>query len=1376
MTIDRRLQILNGAADQQPVTTVSALRHVAHLVLLGEPGIGKTTVLEDEAAAAGTIAIKVRELINETVALPAGTLFLDALDEYRMGATDLGKVDALVKAIRAAGNPHWRLTCRAEDWKKAADVAAVRRSTGGAPITVAQLLPLDIAEQIQVLTALGVDDPDAFINRAHALGAAGLLESPLSLELLHRSVIGGGPWPTSRFELFDRATFALAHEENATHRLDHARASAETVLGAAAKASLVLLVSGGRFLWRSGALPPGGDVRAYVPAAALGLEPTLVRDMVGSSLFRGEGEAFEPVHRTIAEFLAGRALARAVHGVPGEAALPLGRALALLTGTGDRAPSDLRGLYAWFAAHLAAIGEMADARALVEADAVTVLVYGDAATFDAAGKRSMLANLDRHDPFFRASEVGVTAVGGLASEELADDLRQAIEVGDGTHRMMTVYEVLAAGRPVDSLLPTLRTIALDPARPEWQRTRAMTAWLNGQSDPAAARRSLFAAMVAEAPSGARESMRAELLAGLPAEGVTDDDIRSVVAAFAAAPSDSTVMRLFGLRIAVEIAPRPALFDVPLDWLPPETSRRQDIDVENFLDHALAAAIKETPDLAASRLWTWLTNARDDRLSGLGEATRPALRAWLDAASGNPLDLFEAVLATDDPSEGPWMIGTYFSFVAGPPTGAMLDRLTTLAVAARGARRQRLLAIAVEIGRKATVGEAAYWRLHGYLAAMPKGGKRLLKALNVVDIERWQRRQARYKLSSRRKAVSERAKNLAALQLLAPSMAVGGNTKALEWAAQIYFHPRDKADEERSPLERLIAVTDPATLAAILAGWSHHATNDIPGITPATLGEAEAEHTHFFSEYAAIAGLHRLLEAAAIDPSSLPLTLAIIVFHSGWIVQDRDDKGRLQAWAWHRLNLDPAAGAAALVAFWEPILVKGYVDSNMWYQVGETIGGDASSGALATLLERHPAMFAKILRPVLAAAGARLDRAEIARLADAALLLPGLSDEQRATWSLAAFACAPLDHPNALVGLGEPLLALFDGSSGSVFLDAFGVGSDAERAAVAAGVFTAIAPHVAPYIELKNGRVKLEYRLSEAGNVMLKRLGALAAPAATETLVVLRSELAAYPAWEAAIRHATEQQARARRDGEYTPPPMAAILGLLAGEAPISAADLRAILTTELRRFGRELRTGPNSPWKDYWNTDKYETPVDPKVENVARDITLNRLQDRLAKYRIAIAGAEVRRAAGTRADVLAVTGAGRNLPIEAKRHYHADLWDAAAGQLQGYAADEGADGYGILLVFWYGDVEPTPPRADGQVSTTAAELEAFLVGDLSPELRARTDIVVLDVSAPERARPKPKKADVAARPKKTAGEAGKPVARAKSASAAKPRARRGATA
>jgi hypothetical protein len=158
--------------------------------------------------------------------------------------------------------------------------------------------------------------------------------------------------------------------------------------------------------------------------------------------------------------------------------------------------------------------------------------------------------------------------------------------------------------------------------------------------------------------------------------------------------------------------------------------------------------------------------------------------------------------------------------------------------------------------------------------------------------------------------------------------------------------------------------------------------------------------------------------------------------------------------------------------------------------------------------------------------------------------------------------------------------------------------------------------------------------------------------------------------------------------------------------------------------------------------DSHGNVTTPLIENECRDHLLDRLRDRLKSYSIAGAVPEARRGEATRADMLLLTGAGRNLPVEAKRHYNPDIWVAAATQLQAYAADEGADGFGIYLVFWFGnDIEPTPVRPNGEDGPmSGAELEAMLKCDLSPDLRARTDVIVFDVSNP--------KASATAKPRK----------------------------
>jgi len=345
--------------------------------------------------------------------------------------------------------------------------------------------------------------------------------------------------------------------------------------------------------------------------------------MLDTPLFRGEGETFEPMHRTIAEFLAGKALAAAVHGSRSRTALPLARAVALITGNDRSPPTELRGLFAWFAAHLAVAGDDGPALRLIAADPVTVLSYGDAAVFETSSRRALLNNLGRLDPYFRTSEVGVTAVGGLAGEDLAEDFTAILmDSTDGTHRLLTVFEALTVGRPVRpvrSLRSLLRALVLDPTRPEWQRSGAIEAYLNDAENPPLLRRELFDALATEAASVAREAVRARLAGGFAAGELTVADVRSVLAEYRRCGSDNMMGRLYSLQRRLESEPMLELFDDPIaTWLPPRNDGDRDhgIEISHLLDHALAQAIRSALELSASAVWRWVANVRRESWSEL----------------------------------------------------------------------------------------------------------------------------------------------------------------------------------------------------------------------------------------------------------------------------------------------------------------------------------------------------------------------------------------------------------------------------------------------------------------------------------------------------------------------------------------------------------------------------------------------------------------------------------------------------------------------------------------------------------------------------------------------------------------------------------------
>jgi hypothetical protein len=220
----------------------------------------------------------------------------------------------------------------------------------------------------------------------------------------------------------------------------------------------------------------------------LGFESRVAAAALDTALFRGEGYAFQPFHRTVAEFLAARFLAARVVGATDAPGLPLRRETALITGNDHKAPSELRGLYAWFAAHLHKEGDPSGARRLIERDAATVLAYGDAAAFDTVGRKEILMNLDREDPYFLSSQNDATVFGGLAGNDLAADFIAILDADVRSHLQVTVLQALADGPPVGRMSEKLRQIALTDSRPFWIRERAAARRHAAGPEPACAAR------------------------------------------------------------------------------------------------------------------------------------------------------------------------------------------------------------------------------------------------------------------------------------------------------------------------------------------------------------------------------------------------------------------------------------------------------------------------------------------------------------------------------------------------------------------------------------------------------------------------------------------------------------------------------------------------------------------------------------------------------------------------------------------------------------------------------------------------------------------------------------------------------------------------
>ncbi|MYD88366.1 MAG: hypothetical protein F4Y14_20700, partial [Acidobacteria bacterium] len=216
------------SSDVGPETVrLSDLRSEAAYVLLGDPGLGKSTAFtsEQEAQADMSIMIDARDFLVANPGRRQGwrnkTLFIDGLDEVRAGSSDArSALDRIRGQLEALDCPKFRISCREADWLGDNDRYRLEFVSQSSKLRVLRLEPLTDGQIEQILEDHpSVSDPGTFIESARERGVGGLLANPQTLNMLADVVGGGMQWPESRRGTFDQACRVMAREHNQEHEI-----------------------------------------------------------------------------------------------------------------------------------------------------------------------------------------------------------------------------------------------------------------------------------------------------------------------------------------------------------------------------------------------------------------------------------------------------------------------------------------------------------------------------------------------------------------------------------------------------------------------------------------------------------------------------------------------------------------------------------------------------------------------------------------------------------------------------------------------------------------------------------------------------------------------------------------------------------------------------------------------------------------------------------------------------------------------------------------------------------------------------------------------------------------------------------------------------
>ena len=499
----------NDATESKPL---SAFRGVPAYVLLGDPGSGKTTEFERESEALGDAALMLssRDFVtfdpDDHPEWRNKTLFVDGLDEMRAGAVDArSTLDEIRRRLDQLGRPpfgrpQFRISCREADWLGRNDRQALSAVSPDSRIAVLRLDQLTVPAIRELLSLEHPTlDAQAFLEDALRFGIYPMLGNPLTLNLLATAVAPGGDWPDSRLKTFERGCLQMACERNPEHLAAARGGRASTVVNDRAMlleaagylCTLALLAGKDGF-----SLEPGVTGSSFVSLNNIESIPgdpsrEHLRAALASGLLRATGGGFVPLHRQIAEFLAGRHLSERISD-----GLPARRVVALMASPGDgRVVTALRGLSAWLAAH-----SPEARRLLIDADPVGVILYGDIGEFTTVDKESLLLALEKvapHEPLFayewpEGSLAGDPVEPGwacrsLASADMAEPIKEFLgrRGGDAPDERVERLILSALSHADESereflcdLLPDLSAHVRDDAWPPELRRSALDAYLH----------------------------------------------------------------------------------------------------------------------------------------------------------------------------------------------------------------------------------------------------------------------------------------------------------------------------------------------------------------------------------------------------------------------------------------------------------------------------------------------------------------------------------------------------------------------------------------------------------------------------------------------------------------------------------------------------------------------------------------------------------------------------------------------------------------------------------------------------------------------------------------------------------------------------------
>ncbi|MCY4171547.1 MAG: hypothetical protein OXF08_08130 [Bacteroidetes bacterium] len=357
-------------------------------VLLGEPGMGKSTAFHIEAdRIPEAYLISARKFfqsnLNRVVESPIKTIFIDGLDEMRFGGGEPQFViDKIITIIKALGTPKIRLSCQFGNYLCSDGLKQLGALFGSQEILILQLNPIK-QEDIQDIVSQSDVDEQVFFEKALPHPIEVFRGNPLLLNLLITSV-KHDVWPKTHLKILESACQALIKDQDLDHNhvyLTEHPPSSEALIHAAGLLCATMLIAN-KIGWAVNE-SKDSDVLSLIHLEDTNKTPHATA--MNSRIFEGPTSKKIPIHRHLAEFLGARYLNDQINE-----GCNVRRVIALLIGYNGTLWPDLEGLAGW----LTTLNDQARA-IMIDIAPTTVASSGDPEGLNVPEREKLFLNLEQ---------------------------------------------------------------------------------------------------------------------------------------------------------------------------------------------------------------------------------------------------------------------------------------------------------------------------------------------------------------------------------------------------------------------------------------------------------------------------------------------------------------------------------------------------------------------------------------------------------------------------------------------------------------------------------------------------------------------------------------------------------------------------------------------------------------------------------------------------------------------------------------------------------------------------------------------------------------------------------------------------------------------